>query len=763
MIVIENGGFMINNWEEIAIRFNSIKESTLATDYLVNELAVVLESAYKLNPITANEMWNELFGSYIYNSDIITEDLCIKLLNGMSNELCAYDVAKFFCMDEERVDILFETGYLEEMLKSYVNRFSNLFLKNGDEENFYMMLDKYYDKYRNKDKAMIAFIRGLLENAMHYTKDDKGIEINKILKYLKKYENINFNAYITVFEVVYGLVEDYDIERIFSISKRHCFNEEYFELLWIVRNSYNKDELRFRWYDYLCDIKEYRDIPYKKSYDDIALYSDNEKLIYYADLIYLSDPILRFYFGNEGYDVLKYHIVNLWVKEGRWGYFNYYVTSEINMLSYGDKFKNTLIYSYLKHYVTRIDLLEVTDPILRNSYLFVKILKNIALNTVNGVFLELVEPLVKIDNEFCEPIYEEKYNSVLLQTNIANVKKKIYLYNKELNNGCINKEIYNNIDNLLWQLFKMTKQNEESKLDIFYELAVNSEVIEFMIKNIENNRYFVKNIISACLKKENINRVEYLLKLLGSRIIDDKSKKYCLEVIFDLIDEYSYYEKNKSDYDLKNNISDEMRINLETALGLSLECFSPEIQVELIDKAKLINRKSSIYIQQLLEDVEMFIEKYSENSKDKLYLENMIEGIIESFKKLSYIKRVDVIVDIMTKLTVLSECFYEFNYNKVFMGMIRNIKKEEARYIYNKNRAIFRHFFDKEKLSDNTIFEVTIAVLEGMEKEEFITYCEMLEELQGERNEIAAIIRYVDDELDSWDKLYFSDIKKHII
>ena len=48
-----------------------------------------------------------------------------------------------------------------------------------------------------------------------------------------------------------------------------------------------------------------------------------------------------------------------------------------------------------------------------------------------------------------------------------------------------------------------------------------------------------------------------------------------------------------------------------------------------------------------------------------------------------------------------------------------------------------------------------------MLKDDFITNNEMLEELQGKRNMLSALFRYVYDELYSYDEVHLSDIESY--
>jgi len=744
---------MINSWEEIKNCYYVIKKCEFEKGYEINYLSEILTSALVKDINEANKIWNDIYWYHYELGDDI-EIIVLDVFHKMKEILDLKNVIQLFLMDEERVEYLLESYFeygenLEDMKDIITYCFEYNELKTYNE--FYSLI---FDKYRHKERYYLNIEKFIIDIYYEYNNDDKTINYMSYIDIIMQNGNNTIRDYFTIKEALKLEINFGNIEKLFDISCKRGFIDEYFELLWLGRKIYSVEELKLKWINYIYENVE-NGIPYNEKYELLDVTLEDTKLLYYANLIKTTDYILKYYFGCNKYNMLKYYIVKLWIKENKWDYFKFYLKIELNTL--GLDFYSSKYYLLFEDYMKK-------EEYLRSG--LVSNMVKVALETNNEDFYNYVMKFSDFD--------EELVNSNTFGVNQFNLgrliaakelKKEVSLFNRETNKKVIETE--KEFLSLMSQLddhMKIVRGMYRINSDILYELSKDLEIIKFFFDYAVNYYGFRESLISSCIQNNDLKMANYLFDRLISNFYYEEWLEKNVRVVLSLIDYFSYLKKTDGYAELDSYITDAMRLNLEEIIKNKIYPMFKENNVISKNMYKL-SKENDIYVTKIESNVDILLDSIKTSKTiNSVALNNISEELMNCFIRLSEINRLDTITKIMTRIAFNKSKLKIKSYDEYMIKMIGDLNIYDLGNIYEYNAGLFEIWLKGGIRDENLVLKTAISVLSLKNSEIFENYCSDIFETQGAMKKISKLLNNMYDfDFDEYDLMGKKYINKFLI
>lgn len=281
-------------------------------------------------------------------------------------------------------------------------------------------------------------------------------------------------------------------------------------------------------------------------------------------------------------------------------------------------------------------------------------------------------------------------------------------------------------------------QKPDAQLEANYKYANDDEFVEFYFLHVKGGYQTRERYIEACIKKNDVNRaMELMDKLFEVKKYDNYEESNGWGYQCELTLKYLIraFDRNDS-YRCSDDVTDEM-VTLctqlvERAIPNLPEKSSVRIENELL-KIAPDEDGNEAYIAQLLEDLEAYTTFPRPRGKGGASNINRIsDEFINSFKMLSKMGRLDIVVQMMTKFASVRDVLKPVEYDTWMSFMTRNLSNEDLVSVYRMNPEIFEAWLESDSLRESDILNVAEAIGEICARDEFISFRNMIIRYKGQ-------------------------------
>ncbi|MBR2123159.1 MAG: hypothetical protein IJ930_09605 [Lachnospiraceae bacterium] len=258
-------------------------------------------------------------------------------------------------------------------------------------------------------------------------------------------------------------------------------------------------------------------------------------------------------------------------------------------------------------------------------------------------------------------------------------------------------------------------------------MAMDEENAKYFFQDSPNSYIQRFEMISACVKMGDVDRAAQLVDMMagtkeyeGYEDLNGWGRLNALTLIW-LIHEYDYYEKDNWD---KKDITDQMRENVKQ-LVYRMMPYLPQRDVDELKYGELYKIdlncvEEEDYIARLLEDADVYTTFPKPKGKGGApNINRMSEEFMISFKRLSRMGRLDVVVAIMRKFAAVHDVLKPVPYNTWMAVMTTDLPNEDVIRIFRESTDIFEAWLDGKSLRIVDILSVAVDIGEDCTREEF--------------------------------------------
>lgn len=346
----------------------------------------------------------------------------------------------------------------------------------------------------------------------------------------------------------------------------------------------------------------------------------------------------------------------------------------------------------------------------------------------------------------CDALREEtseSYNHThRITIDISSVVKKA-LIDKLISEGTLSEEdrerFLDDTDNGV----KVTSDDDEResvdpRLERDYAYALDDEIAKFYFMHSPYEYDRRTELLSACIKKNNVDRAIALIDMMASTKGNDGysdlngwGRQNMLTIMY-LIREFDYSKKNSFAVE---SITDEMRQIVKQLVDRVWPSLPPKSQEELSEEVYRVSpAKDALeeYIEQLLKDVDIYCTFPKPRGKGKApEINRMSAKIHASFERLSRNGRLDIVEKIMLKFAAVRDVLRPVTYDTWMSTMIRELREDDVVKIYKNKPEIFEAWLESETLRNFEIYQVAQEIGSFCTRDEFMAFRNMVFSKKG--------------------------------
>ncbi|MCR5515566.1 MAG: hypothetical protein K6F41_03825 [Lachnospira sp.] len=778
---------MIKSWGEIQERFDAIKDNKPRASKKLNELGDILSSAYMHNPDEASEMWQYIINLNIADDITYSKFYIAQVFNKLADRMKPEDVVTFLSMNPERVHLMILYGYesgggtlwhcLDTLIKGSINI--------DDVDGVIRCIEYFYEKFGGIQSGLDEITRTAGNSvkicAEYINKGEHDDTARSIIDKLSKSDNEEINNYIEIIKTINGLGDSFDFDRLFDIAIENKYSNEFFELLWAARDEIDEDKLRDKWTEYIQNCDEEDWIPSGHISEDEKDY-ENSKLKFYVDLEKEADEILERYFGSARLWDVEKGVIWAWIEEEDWERFVKYISQAV-MATSDDPFEWSDLKCELGNYMDAVlydDSIDSTDSYER-SYRelmkgrtddFAEALSKVSAITVgcdaHDSFHELIKNFIQkqsgnldalnaagfdeeVETRGVEERLKDYVHEFLASGELIHVDRgiKYSLIMDELhdelygsgggNQVTINIDVSGIIAKALGIELDDADDEINESLEQHYRLASDDEIAEFYFKHCPDDYFMRRDLLSACVKKGDVNRAVELIDMMVEteeyeeyEELNGWGRQNMLTLGY-LIDDYEYDKEYRWD---SEDITDEMRETVKQLVYRMLPHLSEKSREELKEKwlfkIEPQSEDSDDYINRLLEDAIVYTTFPKPRGKGGAQNVNrMSDEFIHCFERLSKMGRLDVVAEIMSKFASVKDVLKPVKFDRWMLFMVRGLRSGDMIKLYRTNKSIFEAWLDNDNLSDGDIKRVAEGIADGCTREEIMDFRNLVVSRKG--------------------------------
>lgn len=667
---------MIESMQEIEIRFDAIKDHTPKATKKLSELGELLSSAYRIDPASADCMWRYLTDLNVSenpgNAKFYIAQIFNKIIGISSNK----DAALLISMDTTRVELLASNGYsgwqffdcLDALLTGLIEADLTEMALNAATAH----IKKYAgDSTREADCfrtiRLIASICGRF-----LAREEHAETAGAVLDGVETSCPPDGTALMRLIVQSELPGSDLDPNAKLFIARICKDPKEFFELLWELREDMTEEDILEQWESYASECPEGGILPYGDLPDDFSEGYQGSKRQFYIDLIKNDHLLLDIYFATGKVYDLECSIVETWIFEGYWDNLACYVGMALasadgqapdRLMRVLHEFADACFFDSGRDTTSGGRSMREAMETGRGQFadaLAAATSKTVGCNCYEEFSAFVGQFLIKLDGstrrldslgisdptEGKTPLERlEEYALAFLRSGEENVPMHEPKYTLLI------EALHDQTSGLIYGF-----ENPE-RLQARYDLANNEIIAELIFKHCPWEDRFRANLISSCVRNEDINRAIELVDMMPTH---EKSKNknnhtdewsyQSMRTMEELVRRYDY--SKRSDYEA-DGITDEMR---EVVAGLVRRILPrfPEKSRELL-KADLFriepgqDREADEYVDHLMQDVvEYTTFPYSPETRSKVNSLSM--AIVQGLNRLTDMGRPDVISFILSRL-----------------------------------------------------------------------------------------------------------------
>lgn len=752
---------MIKTLKEVKERFDRIKDHKPKATKKLNELGEILASAYKFNADIADEMWQYLVALNVSDNPANAKFYIAQVFNKLTNLLEPEEATELLALTPERVQLLVLYGYDGNTMWHCLDTLIKGFLKLGSVENCIATIEFYFEKFERLHPGY-GFSFSTVSNSIRYADELYQAEPqykDVVIDFMQQLLEINddrINAYVRISMVTLCYEDCDNAEELISLAFEYKFAAEFIELLWMNHEKMSSEEFAGRWISYLKELdEEHPRIPspdfqkereqLRNTYHLDGTQYNGSKMQFFVSLMKDNDEILPYYFNSVS-DLGDY-IVYSWIVDGDWDRFTRYV-AQILINTHEDRYEYSQIKRLLDCYLDAYfydEYRDSTDDFGRSHKIVTD--KNLSEIEVALSSISAITVGAPLHDEFHETVKEfmlkasgnlDALNNVGFDEHIdersPEQRLKDYIHSF-LQSGEV---IHDNISGEYRRICDAICESVDSQLERDYTYALDDEIAKFYFMH---NPYEIDRrteLLSACIKKDNVDRAIALIDMMvstkdndGYNDLNGWGRQNMLTIKY-LIREFDYSKKNSFGVE---SITDEMRQVVKQLIDRVWSSLPPKSQEELSEEIYRVDPAKDDfedYIEKLLKDVDVYCTFPKPRGKGKApELNRMSAKIYDSFDRLSLNGRLDIVEKIMLKFAAVREVLRPVTYDIWISAMIRGLRKDDVVKIYKNKPEIFEVWLESKNLRNFEIYQVAQAIGNFCTKDEFMSFKNMVFSKKG--------------------------------
>lgn len=659
---------MMTALQEIQERFDQIKDHKPKATKKLNELGDILASAYKISSELADEMWQYIIDLNVDDDVANAKFYVAQVFNKISNRLSPEEATRLISMNPDRVRLMVLYGYDGFKLWDCLDTLVRGYIPISAVDEAIVCVEYFYEKFDgiNSDRTEVYRVaRKAASICVEYIQNgDFSEEAERLLDLLCASENQDVNSIVEITKIVgtTGVCDDYDM--LFYVTKKCKEPVEFFDLLWEARAQFSLEELRDKVIDYIECVDENEKIPNNYIYED----ETNPPATYEES---------KLYFYNE---LLKTD-------------------------------------AYLAKYYFSIP----SPPFPSNS-------------TESTIGAQKSHRNLNIPNN-AEFVNKDDKRSAIVQL-------KDYIQKFNLSEQKIHEKRTTEFSLIMDKFasgFFDKKQINKARNEA-YRMASDDMIATFFFTQCPGEYQRRKDMLAACVIKNDIDRAIVLIDMMASTKANKgynnrngwgRQNMLTIKYMIQLFD----YSKQHIIGEEANGITDSMRQTVKQLVDRMMPSLPQKSQEELVGdlhkielpKSKERNNSFDTYIDKLLDDVDAYTTYLNNKTRGRTFDINKVNwNIGESFKKLSSAGRVDVIINVMQKLSSVHDSLLGVTYHFHILDMVKGITGNDFSTLYNYNSEIFETWLNNSNLTEKQILDVATVLGKSCSSADFTSFCNMV-------------------------------------
>ena len=813
---------MIRDWDEIISRFDAIKDHKPKAAKKLNELGDILASAYKINAVEADSMWQYLVDLNVADTPENAKFYIAQVFNKLTDRLAPEEATELLAMTPERVQLMVLYGYDGGTMWHCLSTLIKGFIKLGTVENCMVTVDFYFDKMDRLNpghEQSLSVVTSSVRYANELYKEEAQYRdaVIEFMHQLLEIDNDRINAYVRIAMVTLGYEECEDSDELIDLANEYKFASEFIELLWNYRETMSAEEFTARWVAYLDELdEEHHHVPtpsfqeenerLRNTYHSDKSYYEGTKMEFFVSMMKDNDDILPHYF-NSASNLCDY-IIYSWISEGDWERFTRYV-AQMLVNTHEERYEYSQVKRLLDCYLDAYfydDYRDSTDEYGRSNKIVTKdnladleaALSSISAITVgcplHDEFHETIKEFMQKASGNLDALNEAGFDDQIDERNPEQRLKDYvckFLQSGELehdnSNGeyrricdAIREEVNASYDHnqthhitidisglvkkaLFEKLVKAgtlseddrekffedddtgakvtSDEDEEKKIDYRLERdylhALDDDIAEFYFLHCKHDSHEKSDMLTACIKKNDIARaVELVDLLLKTTSYEDfsahNSWAFDMKRVAELLAE-NFTRDGR--YSWRNDdVTDEQ---VQTAYQL-IEKIIPHILAEDVESVRIELMKmmpetadNDAYIRDLMQDVEIYTTFPKPRGKgNAMNINRMSAKIMDSFEILARMGRLDVVSQILSRFAAVKDVLAPVAFSTWMHSISRGLSSEDFYKVYKMNKPAFEAWLETN-LRDHDIIRVAEELGESCTHAEFMEFRNMVVSRHG--------------------------------
>lgn len=715
----------ITDPEEIESKFDAIKDHKPKAAKKLAVIGDLLASEYLLEPERANEMWLYLTDLNLDGDSKTAKFYVTQVFMKLVERLRARDAASLIAMDPGRIETLAENCYTGWTLWDCERALFGGLFEAGLCAQAVSAIESFLDNFTSLETDNPnAFHTAMVTAEVCRAAGSEAAAL--VLQRVRQY-SVEISDFV---DAVYASAEG-DARASLFVALKCKEAATFYDLLWTTRHELDPEEARGLWVEYLEQCDETDSLPYGSIFNDTDDDSGESKELFYVGLEKDEDRILERYFDRPKLYNLEKSVLIEWIFDEDWSRFTRYTTM---LLAAGQDHApdQQLIYTLNKFmdacfYDEGRDTTDdfgrsYRDAMCTRSHDFARSLAQICAGITGSSCYEEFQQIVAQFIQRLDGNLDLLHDVGIMQREETRTpEERLIAYAEHfLNSGkpiCPPRETAYQLilDAFLAEGFYPAGAGiGDRHLDDFYRWAYNEALVEFFFTRFPSESGIRANMISACIRKGDVDRASELTDMMPvnektGRFKNDRTDEWAFNTAWTMAsvaDRYDYSKKD--DYFLRDVVTDDMRATAAQLIEGVLNRAPKSQKGLLASELTKVSRCTGVedgYVEGVLSALDEYTTfPYEPQTRKKINELSMT--ITSSFERLFKLGRIDVIGKTISSLAGVRDQLTGVQLTTFMYLMASKIDGESLLEIYRTYPDAFESWAHAEGLQDRDILVI---------------------------------------------------------
>lgn len=710
---------------EIESRFDALKDHKPKAAKKLAVIGDLLASEYLLEPERANEMWLYLTDLNLDGDSKTAKFYVTQVFMKLVERLRARDAASLIAMDPSRIETLAENCYTGWTLWDCERALFGGLLEAGLCAQAVSAIESFLDNFASLETDNPNVFHTVMVTAeVCHAADSEAAAL--VLQRVRQH-SVEISDFV---DAVYASAEG-DARASLFVALKCKEAATFYDLLWTTRHELDPEEARGLWVEYLEQCDETDSLPYGSIFNDTDDDSGESKELFYIGLEKDEDRILERYFDRPKLYNLEKSVLIEWIFDEDWPRFTLYTTMLLaagqdrapdQQLVYTlNKFMDACFYdegrdttdSFGRSYG---DAMCTRSRDLARS--LAQICAGITGSPCHEEFQQIVAQFIQRLDGNLDLLHDV---GIMQREETRTPEERLIAYAEHfLNSGkpiCPPRETAYQLilDAFLAEGFYPASADIDGRhLDDFYRWAYNEALVEFFFAHFPSESGIRANMISACIRKGDVDRASELTDMMPvnektGRFKNNRTDDWAFNTAWTMraiADLYDYSKKD--DYFLRDVVTDDMRATAAHLIE-SVLSRAPVSQKKLLTaELTKVNKNTDVeddYVADVLSALDEYATfPYTPQTMNKI--NDLSMTITCSFKRLFKLGRVDVIGRIISSLAGVRDQLIAVQLPTFMYLMANDVDDNSLLEIYRTYPDAFESWAHAEGLHDRDILVI---------------------------------------------------------